>query len=68
MCNVIPYGQEQLFPTRWLNGYPPARDFMASHLWHLRRTWGKAAANECKSRMLWVGIFPVKSARKEKRT
>lgn len=63
MYNPIPCTQEQLIPTRWIsNGYP-SRQTVSNHLRQLRRTWGKATANECKSRMLWIGIFPVSLVR-----
>jgi hypothetical protein len=59
MFGPIPCTQEQLFPTRWICGRKPSRDEMATHLRSLRARFGTPTARECRSRMLWVGIYPA---------
>ncbi len=59
MYNPIPCTTERLFPTRWICRQSPTRDQVAAHLLGLRAEFGAATARECKSRMMWVGIFPT---------
>lgn len=60
MYNPVQCSQEQLFPTRYIV-YPPARGEMAAHLRKLRKVYDNFHARECKSRMIWVGVYPVRT-------
>lgn len=62
MYKPVPCTQEQLVPVRWvcsING--PSREVVVDHLKGLRERWGNSTARECKARMLWIGIFPVRT-------
>ena len=58
MYRPIPCSNEELYPTRWISR-PPSRGEVAKQLVHLRRWYGTPCAKECRSRMIWVGIYPV---------
>lgn len=63
--NPVPCSNEQLFPTRWIVRRPlPTRQEVAAHLRYLRVRWGSETARECRSRMIWVGVYPVPCMKK----
>lgn len=55
----VPCTEERLLPTRWIVGKAPDRKRTAEHLLGLRAEFGTRVAKECRSRMIWVGVYPV---------
>jgi len=62
MYNPVPCTQEQLVPVRWVCSIGgPSREVVADHLKALRAKWGNHTARECRSRLYWIGIHPVRT-------